>query len=113
DAIALTRQSPLAEFIETVRFPDLARSTRDDLTGLARRRSASGYHPCGTARMGPASDPSAVVDQYGRCHAVDQLVVADASIMPTVPRANINLSTIMIGEMVGEWLRTEGARYGL
>ncbi len=113
DALALTRQAPLAEFIEAVRFPDLGRSTRDDLTGLARQRSASGYHPCGTARMGPASDPSAVVDQYGRCHAVDQLVVADASIMPTVPRANINLSTIMIGEMVGEWIRTNGARYGL
>jgi choline dehydrogenase len=55
----------------------------------------------------------AVVDQFGRCHAVDQLVVADASIMPTVPRANINLSTIMIGEMVGEWIRTTPTRYGL
>ncbi|MCL4133082.1 UNVERIFIED_CONTAM: hypothetical protein GTU68_063426 [Idotea baltica] len=63
--------------------------------------------------MGPADDPHAVVDQFGRCHGVDQLVIADASIMPTVPRANINLSTIMIGEMMGEWLRSEPARYGL
>jgi choline dehydrogenase len=113
DAIALTRQAPLSDFIAGVRFPDPARSSRSDLLGLARRMSASGYHPCGTARMGPASDPEAVVDQYGRCHAVEQLVVADASIMPTVPRANINLSTIAIGEMIGEWIRTEGARYGL
>ena len=48
----------------------------------------------------------AVVDEYGCCHSVDQLVVADASIMPFVPRANTNLTCIMIGEMVGEWLRT-------
>ena len=113
DALALARQAPLSEFIKSVRFPDPGRASRDDLLGLARRLSASGFHPCGTARMGPASDPSAVVDQYGRCHTVDQLVVADASIMPTVPRANINLTTIMIGEMVGEWIRTEGARYGI
>ena len=72
------------------------------------RLAASGFHPCATAKMGPASDPLAVVDQYGRAHGVDGLVVADASIMPTVPRANTNLTTIMIGERVGEWLRTLG-----
>lgn len=113
DAFALTRLAPLRDFIEEVSFPDPARSSRADLETLARRVSASGYHPCGTAKMGPADDPMAVVDHRGRCHAVDQLVVADASIMPTVPRANINLSTIMIGEMVGEWLRTDPAGYGL
>jgi choline dehydrogenase len=63
--------------------------------------------------MGPASDPMAVVDEHGCCHSVDQLVVADASVMPFVPRANTNLTCIMIGEMVGEWLRTAAARYGL
>jgi len=113
DALALTRQSALAEFIERVSFPDLNRVTRSDLEALAGRASASGYHPCGTAKMGPVDDPMAVVDQYGRCHRIEQLVVADASIMPTVPRANTNLTTIMIGEMIGEWLRTEPARYGL
>ena len=44
---------------------------------------------------------------------MDGLVVADASIMPAVPRANTNLASIMIGEKVGEWLRTEPGRYGL
>jgi choline dehydrogenase len=63
--------------------------------------------------MGPADDPTAVVDQYGRSRSVDGLVVADASIMPTVPRANTNLTCIMIGEMVGEWIRTSPSRYGL
>jgi len=113
DAFALTRLAPLADFIESIAFPDPGRATRDDLEALARRVSASGYHPCGTAKMGPAEDPMAVVDQYGRCHAIDQLVVADASIMPTVPRANTNLTSIMIGEMIGEWLRTDPTRYGL
>ena len=113
DAFALTRLAPLREFIDQVHFPDPSRSSRADLEQVARRVSASGYHPCGTAKMGPVDDPLAVVDQFGRCHGVDQLVVADASIMPTVPRANINLSTIMIGEMMGEWLRTEPTRYGL
>ena len=45
--------------------------------------------------------------------SIEGLVVADASIMPTVPRANTNLTTIMIGEMVGEWLRTQPGLYGL
>ena len=63
--------------------------------------------------MGPVEDPLAVVDQYGRLHGVDGLVVADASIMPSVPRANTNLTCIMIGEKVGEWLRTDPSRFGL
>jgi choline dehydrogenase len=54
-----------------------------------------------------------VVDQHGCCHSIDQLVVADASIMPYVPSANTNLSCIMIGEMIGEWIRTNPGRYGL
>ena len=62
---------------------------------------------------GPADDPEAVVDQYGCAHGVDGLVVADASIMPTVPRANTNLTSFMIGERVGEWIRTSPGRYGL
>ena len=49
----------------------------------------------------------------GRAHGIEALVVADASIMPTVPRANTNLTTIMIGEKVGEWLRTRPEIYGL
>jgi len=113
DAFALTQTAPLSDFVDQVQFPDPARTSRADLQSMARRVSASGYHPCGTAKMGSADDPRAVVDQFGRCHGVDQLVVGDASIMPTVPRANINLSTIMIGEMIGEWLRTNPSRYGL
>ena len=45
-----------------------------------------------------ADDPGAVVDPVGRVHGVEDLRVADASIMPTVPRANTNLPTLMIAE---------------
>jgi choline dehydrogenase len=112
DAIAFTDAKPLADIIERVSFPRLPVDF-DNACELVRRFSGSGFHPCGTVRMGPSSEPGAVVDQYGRCHAVDQLVVADASIFPTVPRANTNLTAIMVGEMVGEWLRRDPGRYGL
>lgn len=113
DALRLARHPALADLADGIVFPDPDRSSPEELAALARRSSGSGYHPVGTARMGPAGDPGAVVDQYGRCHAVDGLTVADASIMPTVPRANTNITSIMIGERIGEWLRTEPTRYGL
>ncbi len=63
-----------------------------------------GQHLSGTCKMGPASDPLAVVDQYCRVHGIEGLRVADASIMPDVIRANTNLTTIMIGERVADWI---------
>ena len=114
DALRFTETGPLGALTDEVMFPDLDRvNDRGDIIDLLRRFSASGYHPCGTARMGPSDDPDAVVDQYGRCHSIDGLVVADASIFPTVPRANTNPSSIMVGETIGEWLRTEPSRYNL
>jgi choline dehydrogenase len=114
DALRFTESGPLGALTDEVVFPDVGRlSDRADVVALLRRFAASGYHPCGTARMGPLEDPTSVVDQYGRCHAVEGLVVADASIFPTVPRANTNPTSIMVGETIGEWLRTEPGRYGL
>ncbi len=114
DAIAFTQTKAYGGIIKEVLFPSPDRDLSDDaLAGLLRKLSASGFHPCGTAKMGPASDPGAVVDQFGRAHAVEGLVVADASIMPSVPRANTNLTTIMIGEKIGEWIRTRRDWYGL
>ncbi len=114
DALAFTKQEPLAGLIDEVVFPDHSRPLDDDtLDELLLKLSASGFHPCGTLRMGPPGDPGAVVDERGRSFAVEGLVVADASIMPTVPRANTNLTSIMIGEMIGEWLRVHPGGYGL
>jgi choline dehydrogenase-like flavoprotein len=52
--------------------------------------------------MGLASDPAAVVDQYGRVHGLDGIRVADASIMPDCVRANTNATTMMIGERMAD-----------
>lgn len=114
DTLAFTRTGALAQMIHEVTFPDLSRgASLEDLEQLCRKFSGSGYHPCGTAKMGPAEDADAVVDAMGRCHGVEQLVVADASIMPSVPRANTNLTCFMIGERIGEWVRTRPSEYGL
>ena len=66
-----------------------------------------GQHLSGTCKMGPDSDPMAVVDQYGRVRGIESLRVADASIMPDVIRANTNCTTIMIGERVADWIANE------
>ena len=55
-------------------------------------------HHAGTCRMGPADDPHAVVDAAGRVHNAGNLRVADASVMPFVPRANTNLPVLMLAE---------------
>jgi choline dehydrogenase len=114
DTMQFFETEPLASLIEDVVFPDPERSLDDEaIRTLVRKLAASGFHPCGTAKMGPASAATAVVDEGGRAHAVEGLVVADASIMPTVPRANTNLTSIMIGEQIGEWVRTQPHTYGL
>jgi choline dehydrogenase len=72
-----------------------------------RRNVATGAHPSCTARMGTEDDPGAVADERGRVHGVRNLRIADASLMPVVPRANTNVPTIMVGERMGEWLRED------
>jgi choline dehydrogenase len=67
--------------------------------------AGNAHHTSGTCKMGPASDPMAVVDQYGRVHGMQGLRVVDASIMPNVTRSNTNATTIMIAERVVAWMR--------
>ena len=52
--------------------------------------------------MGPVSDDMAVVDQYGKVYAVENLRVVDASIMPDCIRANTNVTAMMIGERLAD-----------
>jgi choline dehydrogenase len=65
----------------------------------------SGYHPCGTVAMGAAGDPSAAADGRGRVFGVENLYVADASLLPTIPSSNIHLPVLMVAERIGAWLR--------
>jgi choline dehydrogenase len=68
----------------------------------------SGYHPCGTVPMGAddAAETDAATDGRGRVRGVSGLWVADASLMPTIPSANTNLTAIMMGERFGEWMKS-------
>ena len=72
-----------------------------------RTMHSTGYHPSCTCSMGPAGDPDAVVDGRCRLHGLRGLTIADASVMPYVPRANTNLPTMMVGERVAEFLRED------
>jgi choline dehydrogenase len=69
------------------------------------RTAGNAHHTSGTCKMGPASDPMAVVDQYCRVHGIQGLRVVDASVMPNVTRSNTNATTIMMAERVAEWLQ--------
>ena len=63
------------------------------------------HHSSGTCKMGPESDPMAVVDQYCRVRGLEGLRVVDASVMPDVVRANTNATTIMIAERLADWMK--------
>jgi choline dehydrogenase-like flavoprotein len=58
--------------------------------------------------MGPAGDPLAVVDAGGRVHGLDGLRVADASIMPVIPRANTNIPAVVVGEKIAALMLAGG-----
>lgn len=70
------------------------------------RAGAQGdWHPCGTCRMGQPDDPTAVTDPEGRVIGVEGLRVADASLMPSIPCANPNISVIMMAEKLAHGIR--------
>lgn len=70
----------------------------DELLDFARRRGSTAYHLVGSCKMGPATDPLAVVDAQLRVHGTERLRVIDASVMPQVPSANTLASTLMVAE---------------
>ncbi len=62
------------------------------------------YHPAGSCKMGPSSDPDSVADSEGRVHGIEGLYVADASLMPAVTSGNTNMPTTVIGERIARSL---------
>ena len=75
----------------------------DALDDWMLREVTTGQHISCTCKMGPASDPMAVVDQYGKVHGLKGLRVVDASIMPDCVRANTNVTTMMMGERIADF----------
>ena len=81
---------------------------KDDWGRFARATHDSYHHGVGTCMMGAAANRMAVVDQTLRVHGMDNLWVADASIMPTVTHANTNLTSILIGEVASDCIKAAG-----
>lgn len=92
----------LAALVEVESVPGPEVRSRRQLEAYVRESVRGYFHGVGTCAMGPESDPAAVVDGAGRVHGVEALHVCDASIMPTIPRANTNLTTIAIAERIAE-----------
>ncbi|MFN0146940.1 MAG: GMC family oxidoreductase [Dehalococcoidia bacterium] len=77
----------------------------EQLAAYIRAVSSTIFHPVGTCKMGPDTDPGAVVDQYCRVKGVEGLRVVDASIMPNIVTANTNFTCMMIGEKVADFIK--------
>jgi len=65
------------------------------------------WHPVGTCRMG--TDPLAVTTPQGRVHGVQGLRVCDASVMPSIPCANTNITTIMVAERMADLIKQDAS----
>jgi choline dehydrogenase-like flavoprotein len=94
---------PLAETTGREIFPGEGVDSDDDLAADLRKRVELIYHPVGTCRMGAGDD--AVVDAELRVRGVENLRVADASIMPVIPGGNTNAPAIMVGERAADLVR--------
>jgi choline dehydrogenase len=114
DAIRLTRRivasAPLAPFQPAEYLPGASLSSDADLARAAGDIGTTIFHPVGTAKMGPAADPAAVVDATLRVHGLDGLRVIDASVMPTITSGNTNAPTLMIAEKGAEFVLQAAAR---
>ena len=82
--------------------PGDAMQTDEQIDAFIREHAESAYHPCGTARMGAASDPGAVVDPELRVIGVEGLRVADSSVFPRITNGNLNGPSIMTGEKAAD-----------
>lgn len=79
--------------------------SEDALDQWLLRNVTTTQHISGTCKMGPNSDPMAVVDQYCRVKGLENLRVVDVSVLPDCVRANTNATTIMIAERVADWMK--------
>ncbi len=89
---------------ERIEPTDEELASDEALNAYIAREATTGQHISCTCKMGPESDPMAVVDQYGRVRGLSGLRIADASIMPDVIRANTNVTTMMIGERIADFV---------
>jgi len=103
---AMATSGEMADFVDrTLVLSDADFDDQAALEQYARNFVAPWYHACATCRMGPSTDPTAVVDDQLRVHGIDGLRVADASVFRTIPRAPTNLTAIAVAEGAAEMIR--------
>lgn len=100
----LAATAPLSTLMKREYRPGDGVQTDDEILHFCREYGATIFHPVGTARMGAAQDPAAVVDQRLRVHGVGGLRVVDASIMPTITSGNTNVPVVMIAERAADFI---------
>ena len=88
--------------------PGKAVTSDAEIDAFIRDHAESAFHPCGTARMGRADDPLAVVDPELRVIGVEGLRVADSSIFPRITNGNLNAPSIMTGEKAADHILGAG-----
>ncbi|NYT37760.1 choline dehydrogenase [Allopusillimonas soli] len=113
DSLRVTRnivaQPALAKYQPQEYKPGVQYQTEEELARLAGDIATTIFHPVGTAKMGKADDPMAVVDPHLRVIGVTGLRIVDASIMPTITSGNTNSPTLMIAEKAARWILSEQA----
>ena len=104
-AARLAATEPLASAVDPVPGDAPDWSDRDAVRAWVLDTVGTTFHPSSTCRMGPVEDPTAVVDHEGRVHGIDGLRVADASIFPTGPRANLHCTVVAVAEKLADTMR--------
>lgn len=82
--------------------PGSACNTKAEMKNFIREKIETAYHPCGTCKMGV--DELSVVDPQAKVYGIDNLRVADASIMPSITSGNLNAPTIMLAERISDFI---------
>jgi 5-(hydroxymethyl)furfural/furfural oxidase len=108
DHSAGIRQRIMTYAVDTQHPAEVLAADDTLLEAHLRRRVGGTWHPCGSCRMGDAADPMAVTDANARVIGVEGLRVCDASLMPTVPCANLNIPVLMIAEKTAATIRAGG-----
>ena len=109
-AVDISRRAPMASVLgrrTTLSDRQLASAEEIDRWLMATVRTS--HHTGGTCRMGPADDPNAVVDQFGRVHGLQNLRVADASVFPRMVRANTAVTAMTVGERIAQFMKEQHA----
>jgi choline dehydrogenase len=114
DALRVTRRIVAQQALATYRprevRPGIQFQSDEELSRLAGEIGTTIFHPVGTAKMGPANDPQAVVDARLRVHGIAGLRIADASVMPTITSGNTGAPALMIAERAATWIAEDALK---